>query len=264
MPDLKTVYLKRPSMATIFELWLTGDSSDHLEAAGYAALDEITRIEKLFNRYDPASELSRINLFAAGAPVKTDVETFAVLKDCLRWYSRTDGGFDISLNTGNMPLDEGLFLEEKGRFVGFGSEELLLDLGGYAKGYALDKAAAILSELGVNNYFMHGGTSSALARGEKQGTLSREIALTNPFDIYDEEIWQKIPLENQGFSCSTYGDICYFVTGSNALIPEIISTALAYNQTQHQGWQESLSAEYQLTVRFLQHPQTTPEIRKFP
>ena len=260
MPDLQTVYLKRPAMATIFELWVAGPHREHLETVGYAVLDEITRIERLFNRYDPASELSRINQYAARTPVKTDVETFTVLEDCVHWYHQTEGRFDISHNSTGSPLTEGLFLQSEGRFIGFGSEEMTLDLGGYAKGYALDKAALILSKFGVESYFIHGGTSSVLTKGMNSNRTDWKIALTNPFDNQDDTVWQRISIRNGGFSCSTSENSCCLVSGPNALIPEIMSTALIYPANTRKPLPQKLLDRYRLSVTFMDKSFKSSEI----
>jgi thiamine biosynthesis lipoprotein len=56
-------------------------------------------------------------------------------------------------------------LDRAGRTIRFTDERVTLDLGGIAKGHALDEAAAVLREADVDCALLHGGTSTAVAIG---------------------------------------------------------------------------------------------------
>src|SRR4051812_20130865 len=92
------ILCRRPAMNTWFEIILLGDDSENLQAAGEAALDEIQRVEKLLSRFDPSSEISRINREAAQKPVLVDFELAEILETCRIAWQQTNGFFDITAN----------------------------------------------------------------------------------------------------------------------------------------------------------------------
>ncbi len=182
--DRMTVRCERLAMATRFEMLLVGDDEEHLQAVGEAALDEVTRIERLLSRHDPASEVSRINREASHHPVRVDRELFAILEDCRLWFDRTNGYFDICATgmASSARYDRAVELDAElstVRFLGLATQ---LDFGGYGKGYALDRAGCILDEFGVVAALMHGGTSSVLAMGRPERGTAWRIGLRDPFD----------------------------------------------------------------------------------
>jgi thiamine biosynthesis lipoprotein len=231
-------------MATWFEVWLVGGDADHLTAVGEAALDEVVRIEQLLSRFDPASEVARVNREALHGPVLLDRELFAILTDCRRWSEETDGYFDIALSSSH-PFAEAVQLDEQERTVSF-LRPAVLDLGGYGKGYALERAGRILRTFGVTSALMHGGTSSVLACGLGEDGQPWRVGVRNPFgDSTDEEVVQ-LALTDCGLSSSavltpqgTESDIIDPVRGQaltepagctvvapSALDAEVLSTAL--------------------------------------
>jgi thiamine biosynthesis lipoprotein len=189
-------------MATLFEAWLVGDDAEHLAAVGEAALDEVSRIERLLSRHDPAADLARVNREAAGGPVRIDRELFAILLDCRARFEQTDGYFDACtpLATGTHPgpprFAEDVCLDEKVRTVAFVDPRTSLDLGGYGKGYALDAAGRILVEFGVRSALLHGGTSSILVRGHPEGDTAWPIGIRDPFGGEAGDEVAQIPLSD--------------------------------------------------------------------
>ncbi len=169
----------RLAMATRFDFWLAGDDEEHLRAVGEAALDEVARIERLLSRFDPASEVSRLNREAALHPVRVDRELFGILRDALDWSGRTDGYFDPCA-TGEpraSRMREAIRLDESRQAVSFLDPATRLDLGAYGKGYALDVAARVLDEFGVGSALLDGGASSILARGRPEDAPTWRVEL---------------------------------------------------------------------------------------
>jgi thiamine biosynthesis lipoprotein len=156
------------AMATEFGAILVGDDREHLDAVCTLIFEEIDRVERLLSRFDPASEVFRVNRGAAARPVKLSVELAEIIADCRQWHARTQGAFDITINSPDyrdganwraVQFDAGT------RILRFQQESLCFDFGGYGKGYALDRVAELFQRHGVKNGFVHGGTSSILARG---------------------------------------------------------------------------------------------------
>jgi thiamine biosynthesis lipoprotein len=122
-------------MASLFELWLSGEDEEHLAAVAEAALDEIQRIERLLSRFDPAAEIYRVNQQAAHRPVLVDRELFAILQDCRRRFEQTEGYFNVcapSLVEEQVCDNElSLTIDEPTRTVRLPHLDSFLDLGGF-------------------------------------------------------------------------------------------------------------------------------------
>jgi thiamine biosynthesis lipoprotein len=157
------------------------------------------------SNYSETSELTYINRNAAREDVVVEKELFDLLKQSLE-YSRSSGGaFDITVG----PLMKAWgFFESKGRVpeagelksvmervgfkhvelkeskhtVRFNREGVELDLGGIAKGYAVDRAADTLRESGVTSAFITAGSSSICAIGAPPGRTSWRVEISNPLD----------------------------------------------------------------------------------
>ena len=118
---------------------------------------ETFRLEKMLNRFDELSELSRLNS-AAG---KASDELTTLLWQSRELKERSLGYFDVTRDAASWNAIQ--FDKKKG--VCIEKESINFDLGGIAKGYALDKIRAILSKHGLKNAFVSFGESSILAWG---------------------------------------------------------------------------------------------------
>ena len=149
-------------MGTRFELVIAdkGDPAP-LRAVGEAALDEIRMAHDLLNRFAPGGLPSRLAMAPVGSEIPLDQETFALWQDARFVWESSTGAFDPSLGAGF----DSLVLDPNRRTVTTTRFGVRLDFGGIAKGHALDLAAAVLKAGGVENAFLHGGTSSALGIG---------------------------------------------------------------------------------------------------
>ncbi len=148
----------RPAMGTLVHVCASGPEPA-VQRSVDAALATVERIERLMSFHDPESELSRVNREAGRTPQTVHPWTWAVLRRALRVAEASAGLFDItvapllvragllpgsadaSLQCGNwrhivlMP-DCRVFLERP----------MLLDLGGIAKGFAVDRAIHELTQ----------------------------------------------------------------------------------------------------------------------
>ena len=176
-------------MATRFEFVLLGDDAIRLRAAGEEAFDEIDRIESQLSLYRAGSEIATVNARAAFQGVTVSPEVFALLERAVKFSEITAGSFDITIaplvrawgfmkGSGARPTDAQIAEAREvvgSRFlelnpdrctVRFKRAGMMLDLGSIGKGYALDIAADVLRDAGVENALLHGGTSTIYALGQ--------------------------------------------------------------------------------------------------
>lgn len=128
---------------------------------------EIIRIAKFSNRFDPESEITLVNCNAAHRAVKITGEFYEIIEDCIFCYEKTEGLFDITVQSCNGYRD-GIYNIELGseeKTVFFKHQDIQIDLCGYIKGYALDKVKAILLENKCADALVSIGNSSVLALG---------------------------------------------------------------------------------------------------
>ncbi len=217
MPDpaSKVVTVRsRPAMACAFEARTLGVDVEALEAASEAALDEVCRIESLLSWFDPASEIYRLNHTPVGVPIQVDVELMRILEDCWSWYVLTQGVFDpvaagalrLDSNLKEVPrLPDALGLDADQRQVWWKMSVAAVDLGGYGKGYALDRAYEALRVYGVTDALLNGGGSSFLGWGNGSNDkpwqvvfedLSSEKSEPVESGIMKEKHWA-LPLDGQ-------------------------------------------------------------------
>jgi FAD:protein FMN transferase len=236
------------AMGTRFELFLTGHGHDreHLEAVASAVLDEIRRLDGVLSRFDPRSEIARINREAALRPVRVEREVFGLLESCEAARRLTGGYFDVTAShKGAAPA---LRLDAEYCTVRFTEPDVLIDLGAIGKGYSLDRAREIMLRFGVTCALLNGGTSSVLAIGKPAGTDGWPVAVRHPlmYPMYLGEPMAQLKLADRGLSCSAVrhrdqeqsdlvnpltgellvGDAVCLVLAEGATEAEVLSTAL--------------------------------------
>jgi thiamine biosynthesis lipoprotein len=199
------VTLSLPAMATRFELALYGDDAARLRAAGEEALREIERIEAQLSFYLTDSELRWLNTHAARRPVRVEPRLFSLLQDCATLTAQTDGAFDVTIGPlmrawhftdghGAIPSAEQIAsaraitgmrhvcFNDDDCAISFSQPGVEIDLGGYGKGYAIERAIALLRENGITSALLHGGTSSVATIGAPPESDAWRIALQAPLN----------------------------------------------------------------------------------
>ncbi len=146
----------RPLLGTYVEIVATGLDDKALFAAVDKAFSRIEHVQSLMSAHDPDSELSRVNAEAFLRPIKLSDETFAVLERGLDLARTSEGAFDFTIapilaRWGLLPATlrrraQGSWRDvtlQRGNRVRF-AHPLAIDLGGIAKGFAVDTAIASL------------------------------------------------------------------------------------------------------------------------
>lgn len=131
----------RPLLGTLVEIEVrfTGPEARAL-AAVERAFAAVARVHRLMSPVEPESDLVRLHATPPGRWVTVHAETAAVLR-AARSYSRASGGaFDPVAGGGGAMTDLELGAAHRVRRL----RDVRVDLGGIAKGYAVDRACAIL------------------------------------------------------------------------------------------------------------------------
>jgi thiamine biosynthesis lipoprotein len=159
-------------MGTMVELTAVAPNETLAQAALTAGVQEIRRIEALISTWIETSELSRVNHAAGREPVGVSDETFALLVRAQEIADYTEGGFNIAIGPAvrlwNIPeaprIPSGMELEIAAQYVDYrrihldaSSRSVFLekpgmriDVGGIGKGFAAEKAAAVMREVGAS------------------------------------------------------------------------------------------------------------------
>jgi thiamine biosynthesis lipoprotein len=158
-------------MGTIVEITVVAPNDAVAQAALSTGFQEIRRLEQLFSTWIDASELSRVNQAAGREPVSVGAETFELLARALEIADYTEGGFNIAIGpavqlwkvTEAQRIPSAMELAIAGQYVDYRLIRLdparrtvflekpgmRIDVGGIGKGYAAEKAAAAMREIGA-------------------------------------------------------------------------------------------------------------------
>jgi FAD:protein FMN transferase len=146
----------RPLLGTFVEIQAFGTNPTDLEAAVEAAFLAITQVHRLMSFHNPESDVSRMNRDACCEPVRVHPWTRRVLKSAQEFSRNSDGIFDVTMAR---QLVKWNYLPRCGADVTAASwrdiilepsshvrfrRPLLIDLGGIAKGFAVDRAVDVL------------------------------------------------------------------------------------------------------------------------
>ena len=196
------------------------------------AFAEMSRVEGVFSVYNAASEVSKINRLKKGEEAKISTEAFNLINKAIEYGGRTSGVFDITVKPlidvwarakadGKLPSESDIkgamekvgsgavVLDKFRSTILFAKDGMMLDLGGVAKGYAVDRAIKVLKENGVKSAIVHAG-GDMYCLGLRSGNSPWKVGIQHPRNareiIYELEVRDK--------SVDTSGDYeRYFMIG---------------------------------------------------
>jgi len=162
------------AMGSACEVVLAFHTQNEAESMAKLAIDEVLRIERTYSRYTTDSIIAKINQQAGCGAVQCDDETWAVFKFAAQLFDQSDGLFDITSGVLRQAWDfknpevpssqkleallplvgwEKVVLQDQSIALPLAGMEI--DLGGFGKEYAADRAAQVLKEKGVTHGYVN-------------------------------------------------------------------------------------------------------------
>lgn len=200
----------RPLLGTFVLIRVHGLDSEDAHAAINAAFDEIIRVQQLMSFCESDSDTSRLNRSASSAAVQVDQRTFAVLQRAVSISQASAGLFDITVAPklvarGRLPAPRAAPAPDIGASwrdillqapdnVSF-NRPLWIELGGIAKGYAVDRAIEVLRT--------YSPTRASVNAGGDMRVIGRECVQLD-YGRSDDEIMVVSEIED-GSIASSYG-----------------------------------------------------------
>ena len=169
------------------ELW--AESKEQADHCSKLVMDEMRRVDQDMSPWIETSELYRINVRAAERPIKISQELFDLIERSLQLSEISGGAFDITFASigfeydfrhGKKPSDDEISkkldrinyhhvkLDKQAQSISFDKQGVKIDLGGIAKGHAVDNGIRILRQCGINRALVSAGGDSRII-GDKGG-----------------------------------------------------------------------------------------------
>ena len=204
------VHKKRYAMGTVFEIVAYSDSVGRASSAIDQALDEVVRLDNVMSNFKPESDLSRMNREAHFHAVRIPADLYKVIETSLAYSRLSEGEFDVSVGPvvdlwkaalagGATPT--AAELAQARSCVGYEKIELIapdqiefhsdctrVDLGSIGKGYAVDRAMAILGSNGIERAYIDAGGSTIYGMGTPPDCDGWLVHLRDPSNRLDPQV----------------------------------------------------------------------------
>jgi FAD:protein FMN transferase len=184
-----------------------------------AVMADMHRTDELMSTYKPESQLSQVNAHGFERPVQVDADIIDVVEKSLEYSRLSDGIFDITYaSVGHLydyraqvhPTEDEiasalpsidyrqLEVDHEARTIRFLQPGMRIDLGGFAKGWAVDRGVEILRALGIGHAMVNAGGDTRLL-GDRLGKPWL-VGIRDP--RRDGAVVTRIPLEDEAISTS--------------------------------------------------------------
>jgi thiamine biosynthesis lipoprotein len=224
----------RMSMACLYTIDAYAADADRLRVTLERALDEVDRIDRLMSHYKPESPLSRINREAARAPVSVEPELFDFIAESIQYSRNSDGAFDITVGPlmkawgffrgeGHLASDreiedarsvvgwQHVILDPGHHTIHFDRPGVELDLGGIAKGYAVDRVVKVLKAGNVAAALVSAGGSTIYGLGAPPDRTAWTISIQDPVD--SRKVARDVELKDRALSVAGSSEKSFEVDG---------------------------------------------------
>jgi FAD:protein FMN transferase len=199
------------------ELW--SEDAALAQRAMDAVIEEMRRTDELMSTYKPQSQLSQVNAHASARPVPVDAEIIEVVERALAMSRLSGGAFDITYasvgylydyRTHQRPSDQQIAAALPGvdyrqvqvnrdaSTIRFMRDGVRIDLGGIAKGYAVDRSVEHLRRLGIEHAMVNAGGDTRLL-GDRRGK-PWVVGIRDPRS--DGGVVMRLPLADEALSTS--------------------------------------------------------------
>ncbi|MCH8314240.1 MAG: FAD:protein FMN transferase [Nitrospinae bacterium] len=188
-------------MGTLVEITVREPDQEKAQLAISSAFDEMRRLEKLMSTHLADSEISRLNAIAGGkSSLAVSPEVLEVILRGIHWGNKSGGALDISIgpvsnlwqfDDENPSIPDSQRLAQAVPLVNFREIEInksnvrleqpgmSLQLGAIAKGYAVDKAMAVLQNNGIRHALINAG-GDLKVMGQRKDGQPWSIGLQHP------------------------------------------------------------------------------------
>jgi thiamine biosynthesis lipoprotein len=225
----------RPVMGTFARVIVIAADERAAQACIEAAFGQISKIDELMSYHNPDSEISRLNRSAFENPVKVTPLTFQVIKKAIEFSQLTDSAFDVTVgplvdlwrqagDANTVPTEQQLqeagsrvgwdklILKDNEQSVQFAVDGMQLDLGGIAKGFAIDRAVEAIEEVGGLGAMVDIGGDIRCYGKTPKGQKYWLVGLQNPNLESEEQILFTLKL-SAGAVATSGGYQRYFLIG---------------------------------------------------
>lgn len=206
-------------MGTRIAVQLWSEDPALAERAMDAVIAEMHRTDELMSTYKPGSQLSQVNEHAYERPVQVDADIIDVVEKSLEYSRLSDGVFDVTYASVGYLFDyrkhvhptdaqiaaalpavdyRQVVVDHDARTIRFLKPGMRIDLGGIAKGWAVDRGIDILRELGIEHAMVNAGGDTRLL-GDRRGK-PWIVGIRDPRN--EGKVVTRIPLQDEALSTS--------------------------------------------------------------
>ena len=234
-------------MGTTVETTARSTDINFCKQALLAAYKEMQRVEDLLSCEKDSSEISAINRSAGIRPVKVSYETLDMLKRAKTYCKKYNGIFDVTIGPLSnlwgfsedkeivLPKDKiikkltklinytDIVINAKDTTVFLMEKGMSIDLGGIAKGYAIDRGSLVLKEMGITNFILNAGGDIYVSGTKDKETLWK-VGIKHPRKTND--LIARFDLKD--YAVATSGDYERFKIINGVRYHHILNPATGY------------------------------------
>ncbi|MCS7312896.1 MAG: FAD:protein FMN transferase [Acidobacteria bacterium] len=229
-------------MGTYLTVRVSHEDPAHAERVLDDVIGLVQDLDRRFTLYDPSSELWALNRHAGGPPVPVSEPLWDVLERAIAYSQETAGAFDVTVGPivqlwgflegpRRIPSDEAIAqararvgytqieMNPSHRTVRLATPGMVLDLGGIAKGYALDRAVERLRQAGFHHGFLNFG-GDIYAMGASDG-VDQPWTVVVRHPRRPDQTWRELRVRDM--AVSTSGDYERFFVARGRRYSHILS-----------------------------------------